>query len=64
MLYFIFFTYLGEVNKNSETMGKQLAVKLNLPLKGMIEQDLDLNYHIQYIFSFNHKEFGNYIRKT
>ena len=59
MLYFIFFTYLSEVNKNSETMGKQLAVKLNLPLKGMIEQDLDLNYHIQYIFSFFHKECGN-----
>ena len=36
MLYFIVFTDLGsEKKKKTETMGKQIAVRLNLPFKGM-----------------------------
>ena len=42
MLYLKVLTDLGEVDKKSENIGKQIPVKTNLPLKGMSERDLDI----------------------
>ena len=57
MLFRIVFTDLGQENTKSETMGENITFRLNLPLKGMSQREIDIyviiektHFYLKYIF--------------